>query len=61
MPKLDILKSKTRYSNIANIVKMVLCHNLLMDIYNLNDIKSTSPVNTAVSALIGHKLLNFAV
>ena len=41
MPKLDILKSKTRDSNIANIVKMVPCHSLLMDIYNFTDIKST--------------------
>ena len=61
MPKLDILKSKTRDSNIAKIVKMVPCHNLLMDIYNFNDIKSTSLVNNAISTLIGHKLLNFAM
>ena len=40
MPKLDILKNKTRGSNIAKIVKTLPCHDLLMDIYNLDDIKS---------------------
>ena len=40
MPKLDILKNKTRNSNIAKIVKTLPCHDLLMDIYNLDDIKS---------------------
>ena len=32
-----------------------------MDIYNLNDIKSTSHVNTAISTVKGHKLLNLTV
>ena len=58
MPKLDILKNKTRESNNTKIVKALPCHDLLMDIYNLIDIKSDFHLNTEISTLKGHRLLN---